>query len=72
MYLLLAVLGLGCCAGFSPVAVSGGCFPGAVCGLLPGMASLVAERGLQGVWASVVGAHWLSCSGACGILPDQG
>ena len=44
----MAVLGLCCCGDFSPVVV---------CGLRPGMASLVAERGLEGVWASVVGAH---------------
>ena len=25
-----------------------------------------------GAWASVVVAHWLSCSVACGIFPDQG
>ena len=31
--------------------------PAVVCGLRPGMASLAAERGLEGVWASVAGAH---------------
>ena len=31
------------------VATSGGCFLGAVCGLLIAAASLVAKRGLQGI-----------------------
>ena len=37
-------------------------------------ASVVAARGLSscGVRASVVVAHRLSCSTACGIFPDQG
>lgn len=54
--LLLAVLRLRCC-GLSSVVVSGGSLSCAVCGLCPGMASLAAERGLEGVWASVAGAH---------------
>ena len=43
----------------------------AASGLLIGVASLVAEHGL-GAQASVVVAHRLSCSAACGIFPDQG
>jgi len=35
------------------------------------VASLVAENRLQDVRASVVVAHGLSCSAACGILPGQ-
>ena len=42
------------------------------CGLLVVVASPVAEQGLQGVRASVVVVHWLSCSAACGIFLDQG
>ena len=45
-YLFLAVLSLGCCAGFSLVAVSGGYSLVAVCGLLIPVASLVAEHRL--------------------------
>ena len=56
----------------------------AVHGLLTVMASLVAERVLWGMQASVVAAHSLSfcgpqalehrlsCPEACGIFPDQG
>ena len=42
----------------------------AVCGLLTAVASLAALR-LRGV-ASVVVAHGLSCSKACGVLLEQG
>ena len=45
-YLFLAVLGLGCCTGFSPVVVSGGYSLIAVSGLLTAVASLVEEQGL--------------------------
>ena len=41
-------------------------------GLLLGVASLVAEHGLQGVWASAVVLHGLSCPAARGIFPDEG
>ena len=41
-------------------------------GLLIAVASLVAERGLEGAWASVVVAHRLSCSEARGISLDRG
>ena len=51
----------------------------AVRGLLIAVSSLVAEhglqvRGLQQLWplGSVVVAHGLSCSAACGIFPNQG
>ena len=40
-------------------------------GLLIVVASLVGARAL-GTWASVVVAHRVSCSAACGIFPDQG
>ena len=40
--------------------------------LLIVVASLVAEYGFHGVWASVVAAFTLSCPVACGIFPDQG
>ena len=97
IYLVLAVLGLCCCAGFSPVTAHG---------VLTVVVSLVVEHRLQGVWASVVAAgarggcgrcarwlrqvlsvvaapglqstgsivvaHGLSRSVACGIFPDQG
>ena len=43
-----------------------------VCGVLIEVGSLVAERGLQGMWASVVVVPGLSCSAACGILLDHG
>ena len=70
--LFTAVLGLHCCAGFSLVVASRGCSLILVCRLLNAVAFLVAEHGLQGAPASVVVAHRLSCSVACGILPDQG
>ena len=46
VHLFLAVLGLGCCAGFSLVVASGGYSLFVVLRLLIGMASLVAERRL--------------------------
>ena len=52
--------------------VDGGYSLAVVCGLLMVVASPVAEQGLQGVRASVVVVHWLSCSAACGIFLDQG
>lgn len=45
--MFLAVQGLHCCAGFSLVVVSGGCFLVAVFWLLIAVASLVAELGLN-------------------------
>ena len=71
--LLLTMLGLCCCAGFSLVVAHS---------LLIAVASLVAE-GLQGAWAAEVGAaglqrtdlvvvmHGLDCSTACGVFLDQ-
>ena len=43
---LLAVLGFCCCAGFSPVVMSRGSSLVVVCGLLPLVASPVADHGL--------------------------
>ena len=51
-----------------------------VCGLLIAVASLVAEQGLWGTWASVVGVQvgavvmvlGLSCPATCGNLPRPG
>ena len=83
LFLFSIMLALRCCTGFSLVAMSKGCSLGAVCRLLLVMASLVSENGLYGAQASVaagprldctgsvVWAHRLSCSVACGILPDQ-
>ena len=65
------MLGLRCCAGFSVVAASGGYYPVVVRGLLIAVASLVAELRLWST-GSVVMAHGLSLSMACGIFPDQG
>ena len=48
----------------SLVASSGDCSLVAVCRLLIVVASLVAERGLQGAWASVVAVHRLNSCGA--------
>ena len=41
------MLGPHCCAGFSPVAASGGYSPAAVCGLPTAVASLIAEHRLS-------------------------
>ena len=65
------MLGLGCSARFSLVAVSWGCSLAAVSGLLTEVASLVAGRGLEGTLV----AHGLSggssrCPEACAIFPD--
>ena len=78
-YLFLAALGLCCCVlAFSSCSKRGLLFI-VVCGLLIAVASLVAEHGLQAhglqqLWhaGSVVVAHGLSCSAACGVFPDQG
>ena len=59
------MLGLRCCMGFS--VVGRGYFLVVACRLL--MASAVAEHRLSG---SVIVAHGLSCSAACGIFWDQG
>ena len=44
----------------------------AVHSLPTAVASLVAEHGLQGEWASVAVAHRLSCFAVYGCFPDQG
>ena len=49
-----------------------GCSSAAACGFLTAVASLVAEQRLKGPRTSVVVAHGLSCSLACGVLLDQG
>ena len=67
----MAALGLHCCApAFSSCSEWGLLFV-AVHKFLIAVASLVAEHGLQSA-GSVVVAHGLSCSAACGIFPDQG
>ena len=53
LFIYLAMLGLHCCVGFSLVAV---------CRLFIAVASLVAEHGLSGTWASVFLAGGLSSS----------
>ena len=58
--------------GLSLLAVSRGFSLVVMLRLLTAAASLVAEHGLQGTQASVVVAHGLSCSAACGIFPGQG
>ena len=76
------MLGLDCCAGFSPVSESRGC---SLVGVrLIAMVSLVAEHRLSGprasvvtaprLWStgSVVMAHGLRCSKACVISLDRG
>ena len=60
MDLVLAMLGLPCCTGFSLVAENEGYYPIAVLGLLIEIASLLAEHRLWGALASVVGTHGLS------------
>ena len=59
-------------SGCSPSVDSGGSSRARVLGRLVAVASLVAEHRLKGVKASVVVAHRLSCSAACGIFPNQG
>ena len=59
----MAVISVHCCMGFSLAVPSGVCSLVVVWGLLIEVASLVAENGLKGAQASVVGAHRLSsCS----------
>jgi len=52
------VLGLHCCVGVYLAAVSRGCSLVSVSRLLIAEASLAAEHGLQGLWASVTAAYW--------------
>ena len=71
-FFFLAALGLRCCVwAFSSCGQWGLLFV-AVCGLLIVVAYLCCGARALGVQASVVVAHGLSCSAACGILPDQG
>ena len=58
--LFLAVLGLLCCMGFSPLSASRGYCLAVLLGLLIAVDSLVAEHGLQGVYASVGAADGFS------------
>ena len=53
-------MGLHCSEGFSLAVVSGGYSLVVVSRLLTVLASLVAEHGLEGSWASVAVAHRLS------------
>ena len=72
-FLSLAVLSLRCCASFSLVslvAAAGDYSLVVVHRLLIAVASLFLEHGLLGT-GSVVMAHEISCSAACGIFPDQ-
>ena len=64
------MLGLCCCAQAFSSSGEWGLLFVAVRGLLIAVASLVAARAL-GARASVVVAHGLSCSQACGIFLDQ-
>ena len=71
IYLFLAVLGLRCCTrAFSSCGEQGPPLF-VVHGLLTAVSHVFAEHGLQST-GSVVVAHGLRCSAACGILPDQG
>ena len=67
VYFFLVVLGLCCCSGFSLAVASRGYALVAVSRLI--VAFLVAENRFSG---SVVVAHGLSCSEACGIFPGPG
>ena len=58
--------------GLPLVVASGGHCLVAARRLLIAVASLVAEHGLEGAWASVVVAHRFGCPEACGISLDQG
>ena len=67
-WLFLAVLGLRCCVGFPLVAVSGGCSPVVVHGLLTAVASLVGRTGSRACGLSSCGSQALECmlsGGAC-------
>ena len=69
--LFLAVLGLRCCADFSLVGVSRGYSLVEVFGLVIAVPLLLWLEGSR-CMGSVVVAHGLGCSAACGIFPDQG
>ena len=57
--------------GLSPVAASGGHSSSLCEGLSPSRPLLLRSTGSRRAGSAVV-AHGLSCSAACGILPDQG
>ena len=69
--LFLAVLGLHCCADFSLVGVSRGYSLVEVFGLVIAVPLLLWLEGSR-CMGSVVVAHGLGRSAACGIFPDQG
>ena len=71
VYLFLAVLSLRCCVRAFSSCGKQRLLLVAVHRLLIAVASPVAEHGLQSA-GSVVLAHGLSCSAACGIFSDQG
>ena len=66
------MLSLLLCTGFSLVAASGDFSLVVVHGLLLLLSMCSGAGGLQEDSGSIVMAHGLSCSEACGILPDQG
>ena len=57
--------------GLSPVAASGGQSSSRCAGLSPSRPLLLRSTGSRHA-GSVIVAHGLSCSAACGIFPDQG
>ena len=57
--------------GLSPVAASGGHSSSRCAGLSPSRPLLLRSTGSRHAGSAIV-AHGLSCSAACGILPDQG
>ena len=71
LYLFLAVLGLRFCAGASSSCGSGGHSSSRCAGLSPSRPLLLWSTGSRRA-GSVVVAHGLSRSAACGIFPDQG
>ena len=64
IYLLLTVLGLRCCVGFSLAVASGVCSLVAGLGLLLAVAALIMEHQLWGVQASVLAASGLKSRGS--------
>ena len=70
--LFLAALGLHCCARAFSSCCERGLLLVVVRGLLIVVASLVGGAWALGTRASVVVAHGLSCSTACGIFQAQG
>ena len=70
-YMFLVALSPCCCTQvFSSCSEQGPLFV-VMCVLLIVVASYAAEHGCQGTGA-ILGVHWLSCTEACGIFPDQG